>query len=73
MCAYLHSCLQGSNGCRVVEVLLCPWVGPEVVVASIGHCMRLSCVVRKGRALYVEIGGSSSSSSEDSIRDRTCY
>jgi hypothetical protein len=48
---YLCRCLQGSDGCGVVEVLLCAWVGAEVVVTRVGHRVRLSSVVSKGNAL----------------------
>lgn len=48
---HLHGCLQCCDGCWVVEVLLSLWVGPEVVVAGVRHCMRLSSGVGKRGAL----------------------
>jgi hypothetical protein len=50
-CAYLYSSLQRSDCCGVVEVLLCPRVGTEVVVARMGHSMRLRSVISKSSAL----------------------
>lgn len=32
-------------------MLLCPWVGAEVVVPGVWHCVRLCRVVSKGNAL----------------------
>jgi hypothetical protein len=48
---HLHRRLQRCDGSWVVEVLLCPCVGAEVVVPWVRHCMRLSRVLSKRLAL----------------------